>query len=613
MAQPYGQQPPLAAINKKRSRFPHALPDALLQPHATSSVIPSIVNPPSPQLVPRHSSSASSWGIEDLSDSDGDYDWHSASLPPNVAPQPRSIYPNHDDEAHHDELASLARPAKRPHLESHEDRQTFGKLAGLHIHSSPPTPHIPATASHQYGFGDRPLAPRANTGLTAAFGLASALPSSRPMEALVASHIAAPRVPPSSPTKLPSAPLAPTALDTHASAVYQHAVAPAPPTSPSLSQSAPIFAQSHNHPTHQHHNVSFDADADAEMSMSRRVPSSFEVEPNRIVVTSLDDSCSSSSDDNDDADNDGPASDRDASQRNAPAANASDFVINNELIEKLEAHSRAVITGTSHRDNAASSSRSGAAAATGAAAAAALPVRSRRSGRRSAGTPAISGLGSLLSSRRRSNQSSPASSGYATPINADDARGALILWKDPEQVLKATTTSGASSTGAHTAADASTPVRTGFLAQAPVAFQSGQAGFGQADASVGLPSPPHTLESPLYAQQSCLSSSYFPEPSVLESRFGGAAAAAPPLQGLGMGGSAPAFVASAAFAGAPAGPHYGERHYGHHYGSPEPAHSNLAPHMPMFSAASSRTNAAGAQPVDLSGCLGASEEMELDS
>jgi hypothetical protein len=349
------------------------------------------------------------------------------------------------------------------------------------------------------------------------------------------------------------------------------------------------------------------------MSMSRRVPSSFEVEPNRIVVTSLDDSCSSDDNDDADADNDGPASDRDASQRTAPAANASDFVINNELIEKLEAHSRAVITGTSHRDNAASSSRSGAAATTGAAAAAALPVRSRRSGRRSAGTPAISGLGSLLSSRRRSNQSSPASSGYATPINADDARGALILWKDPEQVLKATTTSVASSTGAHTAADASTPARTGFLGQAPVAFESGQACFGQADASVGLPSPPHTLESPLYAQQSCLSSSYFPEPSVLESRFGGAAAAAPPLQGLGMGGSAPAFVASAAFAGAPAGPHYGERHYGHHYGSPEPAHSNLAPHMPMFSAASSRTNAAGAQPVDLSGCLGASEEMELDS
>ncbi len=612
MAQPYGQQAPLAAANKKRSRFPQALPDALLQAHATSSVIPSIVNPPSPQLVPRHSSSASSWGIEDLSDSDGDYDWHSASLPPNVAPQPWPAHSNLDEETHHDELASLARPAKRPHLESHEDRQTFGKLAGLHIHSSPVPPHIP-TASHQYGFGDRPLAPRANTGLTAAFGLASAVPSSRPLDPLVAAHIAAPRVPPSSPTKLPSAPLVPAALDMHASAVYQHAIAPAPPTSPSLSQSAPTFAQSHNHPMHQHHNASLDADADAEMSMSRRVPSSFEVEPNRIVVTSLDDSCSSDDDDDDGGGDDGPASDRDAAHRTAPVAKPSDFVINNELIEKLEAHSRAVITGTSHRDNAASTSRSGAAAATGAAAAAALPVRSRRSGRRSAGTPAISGLGSVLSSRRRSNQSSPASSGYATPINADDARGALILWKDPEQVLKAaTTTAGASSAGAHTAADASAPARTGFLGQAPVAFQSGPACVGQAGAPVGMPSPPHTLESPLYAQQSRLSSSYFPEPSVLEARFGGSIAA-PPLQGFGTGGSAPGFVASAAFAGAPAEPHYGERHYGHHYGLPEPAHSNLAPHMHVFSAASSRTNAAGAQPVDLSGCLGASEEMELDS
>ncbi len=47
-----------------------------------------------------------------------------------------------------DELARFARPAKRVHLETPEDRHTYGKLAGLQIDA------FPASAPNQYSFGD---------------------------------------------------------------------------------------------------------------------------------------------------------------------------------------------------------------------------------------------------------------------------------------------------------------------------------------------------------------------------------------------------------------------------------------------------------------------------
>uniref|UniRef100_V5EXU7 Uncharacterized protein n=1 Tax=Kalmanozyma brasiliensis (strain GHG001) TaxID=1365824 RepID=V5EXU7_KALBG len=213
------------------------------------------------------------------------------------------------------------------------------------------------------------------------------------------------------------------------------------------------------------------------MRLRRGVPSSYEVEPDRIVVTSLDDTSSSEGDGSSEADGQ-KTPDADTSTESKDSS--SDFVINNELMEKLEAHSRAVLTGTSDRDNAASNSRSG---------------------------------------------------GYASPINAEDARGALILWKDPEEVLKST--SAATIPSPLKPSDLATvpesgPAPTSFMNQPPVSFQSG-------------------------------------------SSF-----------------SAPASNSSSMF-------------------------GNTIPSLPSAHQVHQHTHAAGAQPIDLSGCFGPAEEMDLDS
>ncbi len=299
-------------------------------------------------------------------------------------------------------------------------------MAGLQID---PT-SLAHSAPKQMSFG-RPQGARANSGIAGAFGLSASLASA--FGASADSMTPAPRVPPSSPTKFDAIA---SAFGASASPLYQQAVAPAPPTSPRLAD------QGLAPPTSPLHSYGFDATScaaivhqpadleDSDMRLRRGVPSSYEVEPDRIVVTSLDDTSSSEGDGSSEAEGQKTP---DADTSTESKESSSDFVINNELMEKLEAHSRAVLTGTSDRDNAASNSRSSGGTA-----------RSRRSGRRSAGT-AVPSLGSLLSSRRRSAQSSPGFFGYASPINAEDARGALILWKDPEEVLKSTSAAASSS------------------------------------------------------------------------------------------------------------------------------------------------------------------------
>ncbi|CBQ72441.1 conserved hypothetical protein [Sporisorium reilianum SRZ2] len=591
----------LPAKKKKRGRFSDGN-----KSNATSS-IPAMVNPPSPELVPRHSSSASSWGIEDLSDSDGDYDWPAPSL---AAPiQPPNVSPDLD----RDELARFARPSKRIHLETPEDRHTYGKLAGLHID---PT-SLAMSAPNQHSFG-RPQGVRSNSGVAGAFGLSASLASA--FGANADSLTSAPRVPPSSPTK---ADALPSSFAGTASTIYQQAVAPAPPTSPSAADrglappSSPLRAHSFDalvSATSRSTSTSTSTDLqDSDMRLRRGVPSSYEVEPDRIVVTSLDDTSSSEGGDSTEVDG---APDADTSTDSKDSA--SDFVINNELMEKLEAHSRAVLTGTSDRDNAASSSRSNGGAS-------GSSSRSRRSGRRSGGA-AAPGLGSLLSSRRRSAQSSPGSSGYASPINTEDARGALILWKDPEEVLKST---AASTSSPLKQSDLTTvpeggPAASSFMSQPPVSFQSASPAFGLTTSTVpgmtALASSSHSVESPLYAQQSSLSSSYFPEPSTLQTRFANHHSA--PQAPAAFGSMAPrSQYDHAAFGHAhhtpasmnpPQHAYQQQPQYGHHYNSHAQATS---PAIPLDGPSAHRPSQQtfGAQPIDLSGHFGPAEEMDLDS
>lgn len=504
------------------------------------------------------------------------------------------MLPNTSPDLDRDELAKFARPSKRVHLETPEDRHTYGKLAGLYID---PT-SMAGSVLNESAFG-RPQSSRSNSGVAGAFGLSAFGANGNGLAS-------APRVPPSSPTKTDAVS---SSFGESASTIYQQAVAPAPPTSPRAVDSS--FAPSSS-PLHLH---SFDASTlptkrqcsadleDSDMRQRRGVPSSYEVEPDRIVVTSLDDTSSSEGDAASELEGQ-KTPDADTSTESKDSSN--DFVINNELMEKLEAHSRAVLTGTSDRDNAASTSRSGGASSTAS--------RSRRSGRRSAGS-AVSSLGSLLSSRRRSAQSSPGSSGYASPITAEDARGALILWKDPEEVLKST--SASASTPLKQSELASVP-EDGFMNQLPVSFQSGSsvpqqqpnpsnsfAGFSGIPGMASLSPPSQAPESPLYAQQSSLSSSYFPEPSLLETHFEHrpqAFGAAPARQAMGSR------------------LHHNTLAFGQAYQQQLPLHRD-GPHyrsQPHATTAAfdahTRTHgyASGAQPIDLSGCFGPAEEMDLD-
>lgn len=608
-------------IKKKRGRFSGE------NKHNTTSLIPSIVNPPSPELVPRHSSSASSWGIEDLSDSDGDYDWPAASLS-STAPAYPSMPPNTSPDLDPDELARLARPSKRVHLETPEDQHTYGQLAGLRIDPNTLAASVPSETC----FG-RPQNQRANSGVAGAFGLSASLASA--FGANIDSPASAPRVPPSSPTKTDAIS---SAFGGSASNLYQQAVAPVPPTSPSVVDraiappSSPLhaygFPDTTTLPTKRSSSAELE---DSDMRQRRGIPSSYEVEPDRIVVTSLDDTSSSEGDGSSEI---GGQKTPEADTSTESKDSSSEFVINNELMEKLEAHSRAVLTGTSDRDNAASTSRSGASSGSGS--------RSRRSGRRSAGS-AVPSLGSLLSSRRRSAQSSPGSSGYASPINAEDARGALILWKDPEEVLKSTSASTSSplkQSGLASVPENGAAAATSFMEQSPVSFQSGSGLTQHPATSTGsfsssnmfngseipgmasLPSPSQTAESPLYAQQSSLSSSYFPEPSALEARFsnqmaqpiqfGGASthqAMAPRSHhdNIAFGQAQPA---STAFSST--GFSIPQHHYGHHYSShPQPIATGHDSHNRVAHPAQ-HAHSAGAQPIDLSGCFGPAEGMDLD-
>lgn len=486
---------------------------------------------------------------------------------------------SHSPDLDRDELARFARPAKRVHLETPDDRHTYGKMAGLQIDPAA----LAASAPNQYSCG-RPIASRAYSGVAGAFGLSSSLATA--LAANPDGLTPAPRVPPSSPTK---ADALPASFDASASTFYQQAVAPAPPTSPSLElkgfapPSSPQHADFSDLSTAIPSKREGSADLeDSEMRIRRGHPTSYEVEPDRIVVTSLDDTSSS----------EGDGSSQVGGSRTPEAdtsTESNDFVINNELIEKLEAHSRAVLTGTSERDNAASTSKS-------------TSNRSRRSGgRRSAGSSAGPSLGSLLSRRRGSAQSSPASSGYASPINAEDARGALILWKDPEEVLKSTST--VSSTSPLKKSDlASVPENAtvpavNFMTQPPVAFESGSNTpsnhFIPGMASLSSPSQ-HASESPLYAQQSSLSSSYFPEPSTMETHFGNAAMAP-----RSHHPDSPYANTYGAVAHTPFGQTYEQQPQQHKCGQ-------------AFGAPAQHANNLGAQPIDLSGHFGPAEEMDLD-
>lgn len=493
-------------MKTKRERFSDSRPDS-------SAQLPSIVKPTSPLLVPRNSSSSSSWGVAELSDSDGDYDWGSyttSNAPISSATQVASrSLPNglqNSPELGKDDLAAFARPAKRAHLESQEDRQTYGQFAGLQIR---PT-------SFDFGSSaNRPTADRANSGVTGTFGLGS------PFSPLGAS--AAPPVPPSSPIKS-SAQSSTSVAHASPSFIYQQAVAsadasaPPPPTSPvnELPNFHSLGETLTEHMVPSKRRISVDLE-DSDMRI-RKAPSSYEVEPNRVIVVSLDDTSSSASD-----------AEADTSADSKDSANAtSGYVINHELIEKLEAHRRAVLTGTSDRDNNAAASSSNSSSS-----------RSKRSGGRRSGGGTSTGSGlsqfaSLLNSKRRSAQSSASSSGFASPSDngtQDDVhgRGALILWKDPEQILKPSSVSAPSSSSPLKPLQQQDAARLqqAFSPSAASAVPSLSATSSALDGLSSLPPSDfssgglsdrtqpttHPIESPLYAQQSSLSSSYFPSTS----------------------------------------------------------------------------------------------------
>lgn len=179
------------------------------------------------------------------------------------------------------------------------------------------------------------------------------------------------------------------------------------------------------------------------------------------------------------------------------------------------------MTGTSDRDNSAA-----AASSTGS------TFRARRTGGRRSG--ASNGLSYLTSpNKRRSAQSSASSSGFATPSGSGShdstlTRGALILWKEPERIIKSTAASD--SPDSHTrepgrsqdpTLERKTPLTVDDSVSYPAPLQSlnkGEYIFQPPVASSSGPTAAVPITSPLYAQQSSLSSSYFPStPSPLNS------------------------------------------------------------------------------------------------
>ncbi|PWY99855.1 hypothetical protein BCV70DRAFT_237718 [Testicularia cyperi] len=643
-------------VKKKRGRFS----DGKTTGDASHPEVPAIVQPRSPQMVPRNSSSASSWGVEELSDSDGDYDWshYAAVHPVSISQEASRSLPSglRSPDLNADDLVAFSRPAKRAHLETAEDRHTYGQLAGLQIDPSAFGSSLPAHG--------RPISGRTNSGLTGAFGLGSSLSSSLLSGV---SGTAAPPVPPSSPTK--SANRSATLDGFGAPSLYRQTVMQAPPTSPTLAArgslgiappASPSTEISALIPTKHANSLELE---DSVMRI-RKAPSSYEVEPDRIVVTSLDDtSPSSASDDGASEADDDRTPDADTSTESA-SKESSEFVINNELIEKLEAHRRAVLTGTSDRDNAASSSsRAGGSGSPSG--------RSRRSGRRSGGGGTgncgggLSNLGSMLSSRRRSAQSSASSSGYASPINTDDARGALVLWKDPEEVLRVTSTSvPTSSSPLKPALSSSSPsslmesssvpaASADFMSQPPVSFSSGSVSVSARQAASpdgslafgfgGASSPAtsvHGADSPLYAQQSSLSSSYFPATSSLESHLGSHTArpAAQTWASFGQTSSGsepqpfhthyplqqaslPRQQQQQTYSSNQMSTQHQDRqqqysqHSSQHFQHPQHQHQYQHQHQHLHHQPFSQQphHDPGAQPVDLSGHFGPAEEMDLDS
>ncbi|SPO26139.1 uncharacterized protein UTRI_02415 [Ustilago trichophora] len=448
--------PPATVAKKKRGRFS----DGNKSKHADaiiSSSIPSIVNPPSPELVPTFLQRQ-----------------HVHTTPPTAATGIASNA-SPDLDRDRDELAKFARPAKRLH--------------GM----------------------------RSNSGVAGAFGLSSSLASAfAANETLVSRphHECRPRAQQSRCHLDPfqaQHPHIPAGSRSCTSNITQFGQQRRCSSQFSLAYTGLLYLNLINNIAHQE-SISADLQ-DSDMRLRRGVPSSYEVEPDRIVVTSLDDTSSSEAGD----ESNSPTGGQKTPDADTSTESASDFVINNELIEKLEAHSRAVLTGTSDRDNMLL-----------------LPLLDRDPKVRRRLGSFQSGI--VAEHRRRSAQSSPASSGYASPINAEDARGALILWNDPKRFSK----------------------HYHYSTASPLKQQSDLASVPEKT------SPSHSLESPLYAQQSSLSSSYFPQqPSALETHFGRAQPA-------------------------------------HPTGRPQHTHSNL-----------------GAQPIDLSGNFGvfgsAAEEMDLDS
>ncbi|KAN0064663.1 hypothetical protein ACQY0O_002293 [Thecaphora frezii] len=460
--------------------------------------------------VPRTSTSAASWGVAQLSESEGEADIDDAEAAEAVTPS----HPTAGLTTNRRTILSQPPPPKRPHL----DDATSGRFASMRLDPN---------AHHRH---PRPGAadPHARTprrrGVGGVFGqayLPHGISSELSSFANGDPSLSQLAVPPSSPNKASFAhPLLvePLATAPPASPEQRPADCGAPPASP-VSALPSKDRQAWPPVTFETRDGGIE---DMDMRI-RRGPTSYEIEPNRIVVNSLDDTSSSSDEDNDSGDDvSTPGSGALTSARTHGGQGTGDFVVNKELMDKLEAHRRAVLTGTSDRDKEQSAQNAKSSGG-----------RLRRGGRKSGG--GLFSLGSLLNSRRRSAQSSQASSpGCATPITSEEANGALVLWRDPEEVLRATAASAAASatsnrvngggstphTRAHTPSSLRQESSSWTIPGAEPSPGPGpdlgrmppSASVGAAAFSFGDPT------SPLAAQQSFLSSSYF------GARKGGAAA-----------------------------------------------------------------------------------------
>ncbi|PWN52796.1 hypothetical protein IE53DRAFT_366879 [Violaceomyces palustris] len=427
---------------RPRTRDPH-------RPHhpASSSAVTRGILEQGERLPYYTSPSSSSWGAADVSDdSDLDTDYGGDGYDQDYrrerstsSTSSRSILANAAlEEDGGSSSLLLPPPSKRLHLEDPlTEREVGGRFAKLVLTGSSENGQLGLTGKGVSGSRE------AKRDASVAFGLSMSPEEQQQRQrhqgqALQKSNLpATPPAPPSSPTK------AHPRDEVNLSEVEVEEMGGVGGDDLHLRGNPGNLASSSSSPLVGVGEGLLDIEEDVEVGR-KKGPSSFEIEPNRIIINHLED------DEDDDSSwetwsaevDGGGGGDRTGAWRSG----GTEYVVNKELIDKLEAHRRYLLTGQDSDGGGGGGCND--------------PKQGGGTrGRRISGTRRVSPShhfplpsGGYGSRRRSSGESSPASSsGYNTPKPSSSSSsasqgGALILWKDPDQVKKAIITTPGGST-----------------------------------------------------------------------------------------------------------------------------------------------------------------------